>query len=192
MNIKYNFIALILLHFLIGCNNTNIKKQKELDLKERELLIKERELLLKDSLLNLKKAENFEKNISIIEAVNLAENQFQIYIANFLKTNDATLELQESHTGDFTGDGIDDIVIDYSISPSGNGNTNWPFLKLYQNTGTEVKFIADYEPSYLFSFDKISNGKIYVKKLEFSENDPRCCPSIEKTYALKISGSNAY
>jgi len=66
MNIKYNFIALTLLHFLIGCNNTNIKKQKELDLKERELLIKERELLLKDSLLNLKKAENFEKNISII------------------------------------------------------------------------------------------------------------------------------
>ncbi|MBK9633706.1 MAG: hypothetical protein IPO64_04105 [Bacteroidetes bacterium] len=191
MNIRHNLIALTLLMFFMDAI-IRIVKNKRIRFEGKRIVAKGNELLLKEKVLNVKKAEAIKKSISIIEAVQLAENQFQIYLANFLKTNDATLELQESRIGDFTGDGIDDIVIDFCISPSGNGNTNWPFLKLYQNTGTQVKFIADYNPSYLFSFDKISNGKIYVKKLEFSEDDARCCPSIEKAHTLNISGSKAY
>jgi len=65
-------------------------------------------------------------------------------------------------------------------------------LSLYQNTGKTVKVIAGYEPDYLFGFDKISNGKIYVEKLEYADTDGRCCPSIKTAHILTISGGKAY
>lgn len=65
-------------------------------------------------------------------------------------------------------------------------------ITLYQNTGTEVKVIAGFDPDYLFSFSRISDNKIYAQKLEYAEEDPRSCPSIKQEKALTISGSTVY
>jgi hypothetical protein len=187
MGTKYSFIllALIVVTF-IGCNNPNSQKEKELQLKEKELMLKEKEL-------DLKKVESNKNHHSTNDAVKIAEDQFRKYLPNILKSHDAILDLQQSYTGDFTGDGIEDVAIYFSLASKDGGNAIvGQGLSLYQNTGTTVKVIAGYEPDYLFRFDKISNGKIYVEKLEYAENDGRCCPSIKSEHVLTISGGKAY
>ena len=42
-----SFALLVLIALIFGCNNSNLDKQRELDLKEKELALKEKELLLK-------------------------------------------------------------------------------------------------------------------------------------------------
>ncbi|OMQ08203.1 hypothetical protein [[Flexibacter] sp. ATCC 35103] len=185
MNINIKIVVVILISFnLISCNNS--KSEKELELKEKELELKEKELSIKEMQISRHK-------ISTNDAVRLAEKQFENYLPKILKSHDATLDIQESYTGDFTGDGIEDVVIYFSLSPSGGGNALvGQGLTLYQNNGYDVKVIAGYEPDNLFQFDKISNGKIYVEKLEYAENDGHCCPSIQTEHMLTISGSNVY
>lgn len=132
-------------------------------------------------------------SISTEQAVKLAEKQFEEYLPKILDDYDARPDLQESHTGDFTGDGISDVAIYFSLAPKDGGNALvGQGLALYKNTGTNVKVIAGYEPNYLFTFEKISDGKIYVEKLEYAETDGRCCPSIRTEHILKISGGKAY
>ncbi|MGO4770394.1 hypothetical protein ACEN2I_01930 [Flavobacterium sp. W22_SRS_FK3] len=131
--------------------------------------------------------------ISTNDAVRLAEKQFKNYFPKILESHDAILDIQESYTGDFTGDGIEDVLIYFSLSPSGGGNALvGQGLTLYQNNGYDVKVIAGYESHNLFQFDKISNGKIYVEKLDYAENDGHYCPSIHTEHILTISGSNVY
>ncbi len=127
------------------------------------------------------------------EAIKIAMQQFDAYLPKILESHDAAIDLQEPFSGDFTGDGIDDVAIYFSLSPKGGGNALvGQGITLYQNTGNAVKVIAGYEPDYLFSFDTIKNGKVYVKKLEYAENDGRCCPSIQTEHTLTISGGKAF
>lgn len=187
MSTKYSFISLALIVCTFaGCNNSNSQKEKELQLKEKELMLKEKEL-------DLKKVESNDNHLSTVDAVKMAQEQFSNYLPNILKTHDAILDLQEPYTGDFTGDGIEDVAIYFSLAPKNGGNAIvGQGLSLYQNTGKTVKVIAGYEPDYLFGFDKISNGKIYVEKLEYADTDGRCCPSIKTAHILTISGGKAY
>lgn len=167
----------VMLLAIVSCNNSNNPKQ----------------LPSKDKELDSEQVETKKHNISTSEAVSMAENQFRKYLPNILETHDAILDIQESYTGDFTGDGIDDVAIYFSLAPKGGGNAIvGQGLSLYQNNGTTVKVIAGYEPDYLFTFDKIANGRIQVQKLEYAENDGRCCPSIKTEHLLTINGSKAY
>ncbi len=169
---------------LISCNLAN--KEKELELREKELQLKEKELSLKEN-------QSDRSKISTNDAVRLSEKQFKKYLPKILESHEAILDLQESYTGDFTGDGIEDVVIYFSLAPRDGGNAIvGQGLSLYQNSGYDVKVIAGYEPDYSFRFDKISNGSIYVEKLEYAENDGHCCPSIIIGHRLTISGSNVY
>ncbi|GAA4134811.1 hypothetical protein GCM10022250_29660 [Flavobacterium chungbukense] len=169
---------------MAGCSNS--AKEKELKLKERELLLKEKELSLKE-----KQADR--PKITTNDAVRLAEKKFQKYLPKILASHDAVLDLQQSYTGDFTGDGIEDVAIYFSLAPSGGGNALvGQGLTLYQNSGYDVKVIAGYEPEKLFEFDKITGGRIHVQELEYTETDGRCCPSIKTPHIITISGSRAY
>jgi hypothetical protein len=185
MNINIKIRVIILLFFaLTSCNNS--KSEKQLELKEKELLLKEKELSIKEIQINRQK-------ISTNDAIRLAEKQFENYLPKILESHDAILDVQESHIGDFTGDGIEDVAIYFSLAPSGGGNAIvGQGLTLYQNNGYDVKVIGGYEPNTLFRFDKISNGNIYVEKLEYAETDGHCCPSIKTEHTLTISGSNVY
>lgn len=169
---------------LAGCNNSDRKEHKD-EPKEAQQLSQEKKTKAKES-------ESSNNRISKEEAVKLAMKQFEDYLPNILKTYGGVIDLQEPYVGDFTGDGIDDVAIYWSVAPEGGNAIIGQGLSLYKNTGSKMKVIAGYEPDYLFSFDEIKNGKIRVKKLEYAEEDGRCCPSISTTHTLTISGNKAY
>ena len=127
------------------------------------------------------------------QIVALAEKKFGEYLPTILQANDAVLDLKESHTGDFTGDGIPDVAIYFSLSPSGGGNAHsGQGLALYKNLGDSVEVMAGYEPESMFSFDTISNGKIQVTNLAYAKEDGYCCPSIKTPHFLTVTGTSAY
>jgi hypothetical protein len=123
----------------------------------------------------------------------MAEKKFRSYLPKIEASHEGVLDLMQSYTGDFTGDGIEDIAIYFSLSPKGGGNAIvGQGISLYKNLGNDVKVIAGFEPDYLFSFSRISNNRIFVEKLEYADGDPRCCPSIKEEKALTISGTKVY
>ncbi|MET0570406.1 MAG: hypothetical protein ABWZ79_03180 [Pedobacter agri] len=186
MTLGYRLLILVIMLISLGCNKATEEKQKELELKEKELALKEKDL-------ELRTAESNQKKISLKDAVKLAEAQFAKYLPTMLNAHDAYLDSQDTFTGDFTGDGLEDIAIYFSLAPNEGGNTIVAQgLTLYKNTGSAVNVIAGYEPDYMFSFLKITKGKIYVEKLAYAETDGRCCPSIKTTHALTIAGSKVY
>jgi len=178
-----NYLFLLLLTNFISCENSI--KEKELALKEKELELKEKELSLKEGKTTF--------SLTTRDAVKLAEKQFENYLPKILKSHEAILDGQESFTGDFTGDGVEDIVIYFILAPNSGGNAIvGQGLSLYQNTGNEVKVVAGFDPNYLFSFNRISNGSINIEKLEYDEDDGRCCPSIKTNIKLKLIGNKIY
>ncbi|MDQ8013187.1 MAG: hypothetical protein REI96_12105 [Flavobacterium nitrogenifigens] len=185
MNRNIRFALLVLISLATGgCSNST--KEKELELKEKEFLLKEKELSLKE-----KQADR--PKITTNDAVRLAEKQFRKYLPKILASHDAALDIQQSYTGDFTGDSIEDVAVYFCLVPKDGGNAIVAQgLTLYQNSGFDVKVIAGYEPDTLFQFDKITGGQVHVKLLEYAENDGHCCPSIRTPHILTISGSNAF
>lgn len=132
------------------------------------------------------------KKITTEEAIKLAEKQFEKYLPKLLKSHEAVIDVTESTAGDFTGDGIPDVAIYFSLAPREGGNAIVDQgLSLYKNTGYEVKVLAGYDPETLFVLDTIRNGTIYIEKLEYAPEDGRCCPSIKTKQALTITGNVA-
>jgi hypothetical protein len=177
---------------LPSCGNSdsgfNAEREKELALKEQRLAIREKELAQSP------KEASQKTRISTTEAVKQATAQFEAYLPKILATHeDAVLDVQQPYTGDFTGDGIEDVAIYFSLSPNGGGNALvGQGMTLYQNMGDHVKVLAGYEPDYLFSMERISEGYIHVLKLGYAEGDGRCCPSVKKPYNLTIEGGRAF
>ncbi|MDN3691771.1 membrane lipoprotein lipid attachment site-containing protein [Chryseobacterium tructae] len=183
---KKIIVIIGLLAMLTSCNNSDSKGHKKDELKEEKSLSKEKESKTEESAFS-------KGRISNEEAVKLAVKQFEAYLPKILKTyDDGGIDLQDPHVGDFTGDGIDDVAIYWNIAPQGGNALIGQGLSLYKNDGHTVKVIAGYEPDYLFAFDTIKNGKIIVEKLEYTEEDGRCCPSIKTKHALTIKGNKAY
>ncbi|MGB4775996.1 MAG: hypothetical protein WBP45_12535 [Daejeonella sp.] len=192
---SFTFIAVLLSSISIitaaGCGNS--QREKELELKARELDLREKELAIKISDTLAKPQEKKVPDITMEEAVKLAKEQFEKSLPEIERSYNGQIDLMDPYTGDFTGDGIEDVLIYFSLSPKDGGNNLvGQGLMLYQNTGKEVKKIAVFKPDYLFSFNSIKNGKIIINKLEFTDDDPRCCPSISTEKTLTISGSSVY
>jgi hypothetical protein len=124
------------------------------------------------------------------DAVKAAEAKFEKYLPKILKSHDdAAIDVQESNVGDFTGDGIDDVAIYFSLTPGGNAISSVG-LALYKNTGTDVEVVGGYEPdNYLFDFIGIRDGKIYIEKTEYAPEDGHCCPSIKTPQVLTVNGN---
>ncbi|MBX7044239.1 MAG: hypothetical protein K1X86_00250 [Ignavibacteria bacterium] len=128
-----------------------------------------------------------EEEISIAKIVSLAKSKFKSYLPKIEKDHDGKLDLMDIYTGDFTGDDKPDVAIYFTLSLLNGGNaTAGQGIAFYENTVNDVKVIAGFEPDYTFYFDKIANGKIYVFKSEYAENDARCCPSIKIRKVLTI------
>jgi hypothetical protein len=182
---------MLLIMFIVinaGCQNS--QKEKELELKEKELELKEQELETK-----LKEAETKNNLSDATEDVKqFAEAAFKSDLAKLLsKNSDDMIDLQESHTGDFTGDGKEDVAIYYNLVSKGGGNAiRGQGLFLYQNLNGKVNLLAHYQPEYLFTFKSINNGKVYVEKLKYAEEDASCCPSIRTEHAITIANNKAF
>ncbi len=98
--------------------------------------------------------------------------------------------------GDVDGDELEDAVVDYSLEPNmedtgGGGNAIWEIsgVVIYKNTGETIKQVfhsQEYGNGYL---EGIENGEILFKVFEYAEEDPRCCPSIEKIEKYKFENN---
>ena len=184
MKIKFCSIGFTFMLFILGSCNTS-EKQKEKTI-TKDKLVKQR------GKINLPVVKEDFKTISTAEAVRLAEKQFEKYAPKILADQEAVLDVTESYTGDFTGDGIDDVAIYFSLASYGGNAIIGQGLALYQNKGSSVEVIAGFEPDYLFSIDKIANGKIYIQKIAYADTDGRCCPSIKTAHTLTISGNKVF
>jgi hypothetical protein len=140
-----------------------------------------------------KTAAPLNRDFTTQDALDAANKKFKDYLPKILLEHEAALKTQRSYTGEFTGDGLEDVAIYFTLSPEDKGDAMiGQGLSLYQNTGTDVNVIAGFEPDYLFKVNKISDGKIFVEKQQYDDNDARCCPSIRLEHALTISGSTVY
>lgn len=133
------------------------------------------------------------EHLPMTDIIKLADKKFNSYINRELKSMESkygkyVLDLYNIHTGDFTGDGLEDIIVGYSIAPY-MGNMTTYSIVLYKNTGNDIEFVKDYSHNSEFVFSHTSQGKIYIKELEYADEDPRCCPSIERMIELTVNGN---
>ena len=200
-SLYFSFFCIIVIT-LSSCKDDSLK-QKELDLKQRELDLKEKELeiatqnnkisndsskkITNDTLKNIES-----KNKNFKEIIKDAKSKFREYLPKIERNHDGILDLMEIYTGDFTGDSLEDIAIFFTLSKKGTNSIIWEGIVFYENTGLDAKVIAGYEPNYLFHFDKIKSGKIYITKDEYTETDPHCCPSIHTPKELTIVQGKVY
>lgn len=128
------------------------------------------------------------KKLTKNEIISLSGRHFKEFKKNLTSRN-TEISGFKSYIGDYTGDGIEDVVINYGIEPTDGGNWHTGGLMLYKNVGNDISFIQNYSPDYSFTFNKISGGNIIITKDDYADEDPRCCPSLHKTIKLKVNGS---
>ena len=112
--------------------------------------------------------------------INKTERMFNDYLPNLLKSKGeySSIYNQETHIGDFNGDGIEDVIIWFVYGYGGTaiGGVEAAF---YENQNGKPIVVAGFEPNYRFNIDNISNGVVYCTKRLFAKDDINCCPSIE-------------
>lgn len=192
MKILNPILVLSLAILFFSCNQNKLK-ERELSLREKELALKEKELGLssKDttSIGNSTLTKIETPILSMKEITSLANKHFSVYKST-LENKDVAVVLNNAYTGDFTGDGKEDVVICYVLEPTnGAMYSAGQGLVLYKNTGDNAVFINKYEPKYIFAFDKINNGNIYISKDDYADGDPRCCPSLHATMELLVNNN---
>lgn len=134
--------------------------------------------------------ENYEED-SVI--VNKAEQMFANYLPKILKSKGegAYVDLQRTHIGDFTMDGLPDVIIWFNYSLGGMSIDGYE-CAFYENIGNDIKIVAGFQPGYRFVIDKIRNGIVYLEKREYADDDARCCPSIITTIKLLYKDNEVY
>lgn len=196
--IKQTAYFLLLTITFGGCQTSD--KEKQLAQKEKELLQKENELLKKE----LGKSDNSmnsnivgEKQFTVDEA--LVKSTFMKYLPKI--SGERELFSSMIKLGDINGDNLIDGVVVYGLEPTyedngGGGNAIGviPGLVAFINTGQALT-IDDHSGEFGRNFGpgnqlkKISKGVIFLEGQEYSDEDPRCCPSI--TTSIKIVLKNS-
>lgn len=122
-----------------------------------------------------------------------AEKMFAKYAPKILesKGEGAFIDLQRTHIGDFTNDGIDDVIIWFNYSLGYNVIAGYE-CAFYETVGNDVKVVAGFEPDYIFSISNIKNGIVYLEKVQYADNDARCCPSIKTQIELIYKENKIY
>ncbi|MCC6866756.1 MAG: hypothetical protein IT280_11420 [Ignavibacteria bacterium] len=174
-NLKFILSFLILVSFSFICDFSS-KPQNETENKKEERNYQ----------------DNDKQNKNIHGIVNDAKNKFYAYLPKIEKTNEGKLNVMQTYTGDFTGDGLEDVAIYFTLSFIGGNADKLNSIALYKNTGSSAKVIAGFEPSYSFSFNRISEGKIYITRNDYAPDDPRCCPSIKTEKVLTVSDGKVF
>lgn len=104
--------------------------------------------------------------------------------------------------GDLNGDGVKDAFIEWCIQANdedrdaGGGNALMSLecieegFSVYIKEGNEYVLKADKGKEYFteegitYEADKIEKGKVICSNMSYSDDDPRCCPSIKRTIYL--------
>jgi hypothetical protein len=127
---------------------------------------------------------------------------------NYLSTRrDGRTVKMEILFGDLNSDGVKDAFIDWCIEANdadrnvGGGNALMSLacieegFSVYINTGNNYVLSAENgkdkftegEPNC--TVDSIENGKIICSILSYTDSDPRCCPSMKKTFYLVLKNN---
>src|SRR5690606_19615102 len=102
----------------------------------------------------------------------------------------------ENVTGDLNADQIDDLVL--KVSSYTGGNTEYLDLFVFIREGNDWILKSKIESSDTklkgceigqFIPQKIENNLLIGESLCFTEDDPRCCPSIKRIRKLKWSNN---
>lgn len=141
----------------------------------------------------LESAKNTLKKVkknSTEESIELAKNEFiknELPKLKKLNKNIGGIDVLEGYVGDVTNDKIDDIILFYSLTAK-DGNVDIDSgLFIYTNKDNSIELLENIVPEYMFYVEKIYNNSIYIKKMEYAENDDRCCPSLKSEIQLKVN-----
>jgi hypothetical protein len=109
--------------------------------------------------------------------------------------------------GDLDNDGFEDAIVEWCIKTSdadrdaGGGNAMMFFncleegFTVYQGLRNGFRLMADHDKSefsddgFIYSAEKIEDGKIFCFTSDYADGDPRCCPSLKRTIYLLFSGN---
>ena len=104
------------------------------------------------------------ENITEQDLQSLAQRHFEKYKIRF-ETESTTNAYDTTYVGDFTNDGLLDVVLDFTLDPTqGNLNAGGGIL-LYKNTGSGITFIKEYNPEYLYHVNEVLNSGIFFEKI---------------------------
>lgn len=105
-----------------------------------------------------------------------------------LNGDDYSVEREEVKIdiGDLNDDGLTDAIVDFSFysTTGGNANLGGGFM-VFINDGEKIAYKSWMETSNI-KLDYIDeNGRVRAIRMEYGENDPRCCPSISTSVEFK-------
>ncbi len=131
---------------------------------------------------------------SEIDPLKSANELFSKHIEQILleknKAGDGTSKMvfngKNEHVVDIDGDNLNDVLIDYSLAPE-MGNITEGGLLLYLNKKDKMEAVTRMEPPFQYEFKEISKGLLILTKLEYADEDPRCCPSIRTDKFFQFS-----
>jgi len=140
--------------------------------------------------------DSYEDNYNQVDInviVNKAEQMFANYLPKILesKGEGSFVDLQRTHIGDFTNDGVDDVIIWFNYSLGGMHIDGYE-CAFYENIGNDVKVVAGFQPDFRFVIKEIKNGIVYLEKRQLAEGDALCCPSILTTVRIGYKNNKIY
>lgn len=168
-------------NFIIEANKLEANKLKNtLSEKETEIIV------LKDSIAGFNQKVDLEKTFL----------EYLPDISGGRKLNNFIIKF-----GDLNGDGLIDSVVDYSLEPTwedngggGNAISEISGIIIFVNSGNAFT-IADHSDEFGGNFGsrnelkRIDNGVIFLEGLDYTEDDPRCCPTMMTTTKLILSNN---
>jgi hypothetical protein len=92
---------------------------------------------------------------------------------------------------DLDEDKNDEMIVYYSVS--GGGNATLQRLILFTTNDNKFEYLThfDFTGDYWNTYIKhIKNNVIYCKQYVYKDDDPRCCPSIEKEVKFQFVNAN--
>jgi len=105
------------------------------------------------------------------------------------KSGETIIDIQRTFFEDLNRDGNKEIIKFYNLAEK-NGEYIYEGrgILVYQSTKTGV-IESRYEPDYQFELKEITIGKIFVYKLDFTDDDLPCNPSIYTEGKLNFSAN---
>ena len=186
--IKNNSVVILDLESQILRQNSIIEENKlEVIKLKKTLLEKETEIIvLRDSIAGFNQKADLEKTFL----------EYLPDISGGRKLNNFIIKF-----GDLNGDGLIDSVVDYSLEPTwedngggGNAISEISGIIIFVNSGNAFT-LADHSDEFGGNFGsrnelkRINNGVIFLEGLEYTDDDPRCCPTMMTTTKLILSNN---
>nr|WP_199161509.1 hypothetical protein [Elizabethkingia sp. ASV34] len=131
-----------------------------------------------------------DKSNGILSLKTESEKQYKKHRRELLNEGVAIYD-EQTFNADINNDKQDEIIKYYTLAPKEGGCMYvGRGILVYENTKIGI-IESRYEPSYAFELNEISNGKIKVSKLDFSEDD-MCYPTIRTSGYLDFKNHNLY